>query len=102
MNTQAHGVLDSSKFESTPIPVVSNNIGRLHGYTIPFAQSVEAGSKGQYADANQFGRITAYGNAINKKHDISEGIYARIGEYGRLSGYSRPKIIYDQTNIVSR
>jgi len=103
-NAQAHDHFNSSNDESTPalISVVSNNTGRLSGYINPFAKPIEAASKGQHADAGQFGRITAYSNAINKQHDVSEGIYASISEYGRLSGYSRPRIVYTETNIVSR
>lgn len=68
VNVQAHEPISSNGSKAAPTPITSNNIGRIHGYTIPFTQATEAGSTGQYADAYQFGRISAYDNAINKKY----------------------------------
>ncbi|PCH60777.1 MAG: hypothetical protein COC05_03490 [Gammaproteobacteria bacterium] len=78
--------------QSKPASIVSGNIGRNHGYTIPFVKVAEINSNGQHADASEFGRITNYDNAINKLHVVSGGIYADTGEYGRLDGYSEPEV----------
>jgi len=102
VSAQAHDISDSANHDTATISVVSNNTGRLHGYTIPFAKSVEAASKGQYADAGQFGRISAYDNAINKKHNVSKGVYANVGQFGRLSGYGKPAIVSGETAIASK
>ena len=101
-SAQAHELFSSTGSESTPIPVVSTSFGRLSGYNSPFGKSVESANKGQYADAGEFGRNTAYGNAINKKHNISKGVYANVGEFGRLSGYGKAAIVNDQTAIASK
>ncbi|MBL1433290.1 MAG: hypothetical protein COC09_09730 [Gammaproteobacteria bacterium] len=96
---QAHD-FGSSNNDAT-VSVVSSNLGRIHGYTIPFNKSVEAASKGQYADVGQFGRISAYGNAINRAYEVSKGVYANIGQYGRLGGYGETTIVVETTTIAS-
>ncbi|MBL4851323.1 MAG: hypothetical protein JKY90_03460 [Gammaproteobacteria bacterium] len=96
---------DSAKSDNdASVSVVSSNLGRIHGYTIPFNKSVTAENKGQYADAGQFGRISAYGNAINQTHKVNTGVYANVGSYGRLSGYNKnvPAIVNDGATIASR
>ena len=102
VSAQAHDIFGSASHDTDTVSVVSDNTGRLHGYTIPFAKSVEAASTGQYADAGQFGRITAYDNAINKKHSVSKGVYANVGQFGRLSGYGRSAIVDSATAIASK
>ncbi|MBL1433291.1 MAG: hypothetical protein COC09_09735 [Gammaproteobacteria bacterium] len=83
------------------IPVASSNLGRMHGYTIPFNKSVEAASEGQHADVGQFGRMSAYDNAINHAYEVSKGVYANVGQYGRLGGYGTHETVEDNTTIAS-
>lgn len=97
---QAHDFNTSES--SDTISVVSTNNGRIHGYTIPFNRSVEAASKGQYADASEFGRIAAYGNAINQEFEVREGVYASVGQFGRLSGYGTYEPVDNETAIAAR
>jgi len=80
----------------------TESFGKLHGYTTPFQKSEVVANKGQYADAGQFGRISAYGNAINKEHNVSKGVYANVGQFGRLSGYGKPVVVNKQTAIATK
>ena len=101
-NAQAHEFVTSNSSKAAPASITSNNIGRIHGYTIPFAQTTEVGSKGRYADTDQFGRLSAYDNAINKKHDVSKGVDANVGQFGRLSGYGKPVIVDEVIATASK
>ncbi|NOX28425.1 MAG: hypothetical protein GXP21_09640 [Gammaproteobacteria bacterium] len=97
---QAHNFSNSSS--DAAVSVVSSNLGRIHGYTIPFNKSVEAANKGQYADASQFGRMSAYDNAINQVYEVSKGLYANTGQYGRLGGYGTNDLVESNTVIANR
>lgn len=97
---QAHDF--SNTDNDATVSVVSSNVGRIHGYTIPFNKSLEAASKGQYADAGQFGRISAYDGSINQAHEVSKGVYANVGQYGRLGGYGTNDVVESNTAIASR
>lgn len=79
----------------------AGNLGELHGYATPFAQKTVKANAGQHADAGQFGRISGYGNAINKDWNVSTGQYADVSEFGRLNGYTRPEIV-NNTAVAAR
>lgn len=97
---QAHDFNNSGN--DATVSIVSSNVGRIHGYTVPFNKSVEAASKGQYADAGEFGRNSALDGSINKAHEVSKSVYANIGQYGRLGGYGTNEAIENITTVASR
>ncbi|MBL1293111.1 MAG: hypothetical protein COB61_004480 [Thiotrichales bacterium] len=82
--------------------VQADNLGNLHGYATPFQETKVIENKGQLADSGKYGRLSGYGNSINKEYKVSKGKLASTGQYGRLSAYGATTVVVEAGVIAAR